>query len=540
VPKTAESRPIADRYKLIRPLGRGGMGVVWLAEDTLLKRRVAVKEIEFPPELEPEDTASVEARALREARSAASLNHPRVVTIFDVLHEEDGAFIVMEYVDATTLSELVKKDGPLPVDRVARLGVEVLEALEVAHARGIVHRDVKPGNIMIAEDGAKLADFGIASVKDDPKITSTGMVLGSPQFMAPEQARGTGSDPRTDLWSLGATLYFAVEGELPFDRGQPIATLSAVINETPNPMRSAGSLAPVISALLSKEPEARPSGDRLRGMLDEAGAEGVAQPVVGVDTDQNLHPPAQREVVTPPPVPRAEPAPARDSRGGPGWRSTVVVALIAGLLAFVAGVAIVTWLTGDDASDTTPTQERPRRNDGRDTSGPGGGNGDGGDNGSGNATTQTGLPSGWTRYVDEESGFEIAIPAKWAIIQDPTDSTSTDFSDETTGTYLRVDWTESPGDDPVEAWKTLSQSFAANHSNYEEIQISPTTFKGYNAAIWEFTYSDGGANLHAVDLGFVTENMGFALFFQTHAANWDASQDLFQQLQDSFQAPQGE
>jgi eukaryotic-like serine/threonine-protein kinase len=540
VPKTAESRTIADRYKLIRPLGRGGMGVVWLAEDTLLKRRVAVKEIEFPPELEPEDTASVKARALREARSAASLNHPRVVTIFDVLHEEDGAFIVMEYVDATTLSELVKKGGPLPVDRVARIGVEVLEALEVAHARGIVHRDVKPGNIMIAEDGAKLADFGIASVKDDPKITSTGMVLGSPQFMAPEQARGTGSDPRTDLWSLGATLYLAVEGELPFDRGQPIATLSAVINENPNPMRSAGSLTPVISALLSKEPEARPAGDELRAMLEDAAAGPSSRPVVGAAPDEALHPSVQHEVPTPAPTPRAEPAPARDRRGGPGWRSLVVAALIAGLLAFVAGVAIVTWLNADDAPDTAPTQDRPRRTEERDTSGPGGGNGNEEDNGSGNATAQTGLPSGWTRYVDEESGFEIAFPAEWAIIQDSSDSDSTDFRDETTGTYLRVDWTESPGDDPVEAWENQAQSFAASHSNYEEIQISPTTFKGYDAAIWEFTYSEGGANLHALDLGFVTDNMGFALFFQTHATSWDASQDLFQQLQESFQAPPGE
>jgi eukaryotic-like serine/threonine-protein kinase len=537
MPKTVESRTIADRYKLIRPLGRGGMGVVWLAEDTLLKRRVAVKEIEFPPELEAEDTAAVKARALREARSAASLSHPRVVTIFDVLQAADGAFIVMEYVDAPTLSELVKKDGALSDERVARIGLDLLDALEVAHAKGIVHRDVKPGNVMIAEDGTKLADFGIASVKDDPKITSTGMVLGSPQFMAPEQARGSGSDPRTDLWSLGATLYYATEGRLPFDRGQPIATLSAVINDEPHPMRSTEGLADVISALLAKAPDARPSGHQLRALLE--GVPSGARPAAAVEPDR-------RQVThvdeATPPVPQT--APARDERAGPGWRRQVLIALVAGLLAFAAGIAIVTLLFDDDPPDRSPQGSEGRRSgeqDASDGDGDGGaGDDDGGGIGSGDTASQSGVPQGWTRYTDPESGFAIAYPANWTIIQDPTDTSSTDFRDESTGTYLRVDWTELPGDDPVEAWEDQAEDFAAGHTNYEEIQISPATYKGYEAAIWEFAYSDGGADLHAVDLGFVTRSMGFALFFQTHAENWDSSQDLFEQLQESFEPPPGE
>ena len=539
MPKTAESRTVADRYKLIRPLGRGGMGVVWLAEDTLLKRRVAVKEIEFPPELETEDTASVKARALREARSAASLSHPRVVTIFDVLQADDGAFIVMEYVDAPTLSELVKSDGALPPERVAKIGLELLNALEVAHSKGIVHRDVKPGNVMIAEDGTKLADFGIASVKDDPKITSTGMVLGSPQFMAPEQARGSGSDPRTDLWSLGATLYYAIEGRLPFDRGQPIATLSAVINEEPDAMRSAGSLPPVISALLSKAPEDRPSGEQLRSALKES-ALTLGPRAVEVHTQRDSRPATEPDVSTPP-TPRAAPPPVRDDRAASGWRRPILIAILAGLLAFVAAIVTVTMVVNnDDAPDRSQPGDGGGGSQERDASGGGGGGGNEGEGGSGDTASQTGLPQGWTGYVDAESGFRIAHPADWAVIQDPTDSSSTDFRDESTGTYLRVDWTETPGDDPVEAWEDQAESFASSHTNYEELQISPATFKGYEAAIWEFTYSDGGANLHAVDLGFVTENMGFALFFQTHAENWDESQDLFEQLQESFQPPPGE
>jgi eukaryotic-like serine/threonine-protein kinase len=194
-------------------------------------------------------------------------------------------------------------------------------------------------------------------------------------------------------------------------------------------------------------------------------------------------------------------------------------------------------LIDDDPSDPSPQGDGARGSSNQNESGGGGG---GGDTGSGDDTSQTGVPQGWTRYTDAESGFAIAYPANWTIIQDPTDDTSTDFQDESTGTYLRVDWTETPGPDPVAAWEDQAESFAAGHANYEEIQISPETYKGYEAAIWEFTYTESGADLHALDLGFVTENMGFALFFQTHAENWDSSQDLFAQLQESFEPPPGE
>lgn len=538
MPKTVESRTIADRYKLVRPLGRGGMGVVWLAEDTLLTRRVAVKEIEFPRELDSEDTASVKARALREARSAAGLNHPRVVTIFDVLQAEDGAFIVMEYVDAPTLSELVKKEGPLPDDRAARVGLEILDALEVAHAKGIVHRDVKPGNVMVVDGGAKLADFGIASVKDDPKITSTGMVLGSPQFMAPEQARGSGSDPRTDLWSLGATLYYAIEGDLPFNRGQPIATLSAVINEEPHPMRSNGPLTPVVSVLLSKAPEQRPSGRALRSMLEK-----VASGSPPVSTTATHSGPETRRVEKPvTPRPRPAPVPESPRPTERNRRARAGGALLAVVLVLAAVGAVVAFLLNnepDDGPGAPATQNRPRQSEDRD-SGPGGGDSNEGEGGPGEATERSGLPSGWTTYTDPETGFEIEFPQGWQIEQDPTDTSSTDFQDASTGTYLRVDWTDAPGDDPVEAWENFAEDFSDRHANYREIQIEPATFKGYKAGVWEFTYTDGGADLHAVDLGFVTKNMGFALFFQSHEAHWSASQDLWEQLQDSFRPPPGE
>src|SRR4029453_939757 len=223
-------RLVADRYVLMAPLGRGGMGVVWRARDVGLGREVAVKEGVFPPAMAAEAERHP-ARVLREARAAARLNHPGVVTLYDVVNDQGGTFIVMELVEAPTLAELVRTGGPLPPERVAELGVQLAGALEAGHGAGIVHRGVKPANVMGPEGGVpKLADFGVASLQGDPQLTATGLVVGSPAYMAPEQARGEGSGPAADLWGLGATLFYAVEGEPPFDRGSSIAPLPAVAN----------------------------------------------------------------------------------------------------------------------------------------------------------------------------------------------------------------------------------------------------------------------------------------------------------------------
>src|SRR6266540_616634 len=270
----APDRIVADRYVLKAPLGRGGMGVVWHAHDTVLGRAVAVKEVVFPPSLPDQERRSAHARVMREARAAARLNHPGAVTLFDVVQDQGHPFIVMELVPASTLAHLVRTEGPLPPGRVAAIGGQVADALEAAHRAGIVHRDVKPGNVMVAEDGGvKLADFGVASLRGDPQLTATGLVIGSPAYMAPEQAGGEPSGPPADFWALGATMYFAVEGEPPFDKPTSIATLAAVVNEDPRPMLRAGPLAPVIGALLAKDPADRPSGPRLRSELERlAGA----------------------------------------------------------------------------------------------------------------------------------------------------------------------------------------------------------------------------------------------------------------------------
>jgi len=269
--KRTTERRIANRYVLKTPLGRGGMGVVWRAEDTLLAREVAIKEVQLPPSLSSTELTSIRARVLREARAAARLNHPGAVTLYDVVQEEGHTYIVMELVEASTLAQLVRERGPLPPDQVAALGLQVLDALRAAHRVGIVHRDVKPGNVMVtAADGrAKLADFGIASLAGDPQLTSTGLVLGSPAFMAPEQASGKPSGPPTDLWALGATMYYAVEGEPPFEREGTIPTLTAVVHDPPRPLRLARALAPVILGLLAKSPAERPSAGQLQRQLEQ-------------------------------------------------------------------------------------------------------------------------------------------------------------------------------------------------------------------------------------------------------------------------------
>jgi len=235
------------------------MGVVWLAQDRLLGREVAVKEVTFPETLPEDERESLRARVLREARAAARLNHPGVITIYDVLSEQGRAFIVMELITAPSLDELVARQGPLSPEHVARIGLQIASALEAAHRAGVVHRDVKPANVMVAEDGGVwLGDFGVAHLQGDPKLTASGIIVGSPWYMAPEQASDGEIGPATDLWGLGATMYYAVEGEAPFERGGTLATLSAVVNEPPRPPERAGALQPVLESLLAKDPAARP------------------------------------------------------------------------------------------------------------------------------------------------------------------------------------------------------------------------------------------------------------------------------------------
>ena len=271
-------RVIAERYVLYTEIGRGGMGIVWRAEDRVIGRPVAVKEVRLTEGVTPAERAEFEQRILREARTAGRLNDPAVVTVYDVVHDNGSVFIVMELVEAPTLSQVVRASGPLPPHAVADLGRQVLSALEAAHGAGIVHRDVKPSNIMVGETGrAKLTDFGIAQAADDPTLTKTGNVIGSPAYLAPERLSGQEASPASDLWSLGAVLYFATEGRSAFERETTAATLGAVLNEIPYLTNVQGPLAAAISGMLTPASEGRLTASQVRNLLDAVGSDGTVR-----------------------------------------------------------------------------------------------------------------------------------------------------------------------------------------------------------------------------------------------------------------------
>ncbi|MFB9235200.1 protein kinase [Plantactinospora siamensis] len=263
-----QSRLVADRYRLLEPLGQGGMGRVWKARDEVLHRDVAIKELVPPPGLTDEERQEMRERSLREARAIARLNNVNVVRVFDVLRTDGDPWIVMEYVPSRSLHDVLTKDGPVGHLRAAEIGLGVLGALKAAHRAGVMHRDIKPGNVLLGEDGrVVLTDFGLATIPGDPNVTRTGLVLGSPAYIAPERAKDGTAGPRADLWSLGAMLYATVEGQSPYARPTAIATLAALATEPVPPPRNAGPLKGVLAGLLRKDPEQRMTADEAERQL---------------------------------------------------------------------------------------------------------------------------------------------------------------------------------------------------------------------------------------------------------------------------------
>ncbi|MFF5725567.1 protein kinase [[Kitasatospora] papulosa] len=283
-----DGRLLAGRYRLGEVLGRGGMGTVWRAVDETLGRTVAVKELRFPSSIDEDEKRRLITRTLREAKAIARIRNTSAVTVYDVVDEDDRPWIVMELIEGKSLAEVIREDGTLTPRRAAEVGLAILDVLRSAHREGILHRDVKPSNVLISEDGrVVLTDFGIAQVEGDPSVTSTGMLVGAPSYISPERARGHKPGPPADLWSLGGLLYASVEGRPPYDKGSAIATLTAVMTEPVEPPANAGGLEEVIYGLLAKEPDER---------LDDAGARVLLNAVINAP-DKPAVPPAERTQV---------------------------------------------------------------------------------------------------------------------------------------------------------------------------------------------------------------------------------------------------
>jgi len=265
---------LAGRYRFVAPIGRGATGEVWRALDTHLDREVAVKEVYIAGGMPDDDRAELLERSLREARIAGRLRHPAIISVHDVLPGAGRVCLVMEFVPSRSLQEVLTEDGPLSPAQVAELGAALLDALRYAHGAGVLHRDVKPSNVLLSDAGrVVLTDFGIARSEGDSPLTRTGSILGSPGFVAPEMARGQReSSPAADLWSLGATLYVAVEGRLPFDSDSTFGLLTAAATADPVPPRNAGPLTPLLAGLMTRDPADRLTGAEAAALLDRARA----------------------------------------------------------------------------------------------------------------------------------------------------------------------------------------------------------------------------------------------------------------------------
>lgn len=507
--QTAPGHLLAGRYRLTELIGAGGMGRVWRGTDELLDRPVAVKELTIPPQLPQAEVEVLRTRMLREARSAARLGHPSIITVFDVVDGDDRPWIVMELVRGRSLSEVIKSDGALDPGRAAAIGVQMATALSIAHDRGIVHRDIKPGNVLIAPgDRAVLTDFGIARLEGTSGLTSTGLLVGSPGYLSPEQAQGGPATPASDIWSLGVTLYQAVEGRVPFHREAAVATLTAIVTEEVPPPRNAGPLAPVLAALLEKEPERRPGIAEAHRMLSEA---------------------AEHAGKAPAAASAAEPPPSGKGRGR-GRRFAALGGAAATVLA--ASVALAFWLGDGGLDGADPAPRTPPEAAGTQEPGPSAPSEQDGD-----PSAQADEPEepeadvAMARYEDE-TGFSVDLPEGWEFRERSGTSV---FFDLPGGGYLQIDQTDDPGDDAEQDWLRQEGAISSNFSGYEKQAITaldePFVDRYISAADWEFTFDER----HAVNRAFHTEEKGYALFLVSPTDTWEENRGLLDAITASFE-----
>ncbi|MER5308284.1 serine/threonine-protein kinase [Streptomyces sp. NPDC002773] len=581
---------LAGRYRLGESIGRGGMGKVWRAHDEVLHRVVAVKELTAGRFVAEADRLVLHARTQKEARAAARITHPGVVTVHDVLEHDDRPWIVMQYVDGPSLADAAKEAGTIEPREAARIGLHVLGALRAAHAAGVLHRDVKPGNVLLARDGRVLiTDFGIAAIEGDSTITRTGELVGSIDYLAPERVRGGDPGPASDLWSLGATLYTAVEGTSPFRRTSPISTMQAVVTEEPPHPEKAGPLASVIVALLRKDPAHRPRADEAERMLldamegrtpeaaqayvptqrvarealdpaadgagfglglvelsEEDGGEGARHatgptgvsrasgpartaqwphPAQSSEARGNNHPAASPPTVVPPPAPprsgpsASGPSASASVAGRGRWRTAVLAALLAGVVAGGAVFAAMNYAGGDrgDAGGgrTTTTGPAPT------TRG-----------------TADDVPAGWHR-VDDPAGFSLLVPDGW---KRQKEGDQIDYTPDNGRHRIRISIDRSPDFENPYMHALDLERVLQKRMDYTRIKLGQVTYRDQvRSCQWEFTWTekkDFPGPRHAIDLMYYEDDgTEYAVYMSSPESSWETTREQFDIVIQHWRAP---
>jgi eukaryotic-like serine/threonine-protein kinase len=572
---------LAGRYRLADPIGKGGMGRVWRAHDEVLHRAVAIKELTAALYVSESDQAVLLARTRAEARAAARINHSAVVTVHDVLDHDSRPWIVMELVEGHSLADAVKEQGRIEAREAARIGMWVLRALRAAHSAGVLHRDVKPGNVLLGRDGrVLLTDFGIAQIEGDTTITRTGEVVGSVDYLAPERIRGHDPGPSSDLWALGATLYTAVEGRSPFRRTTPLATMQAVVEEEPAEPRNGGALAPVIAALLHKDPAVRPDVTAAEQMLAEAaegrrsstaqayvttrhisghgghvshGGHGEPEARTGSETGNRTPYPASPTPYASggtsypgggtPYAPAGTPYPPVSGATtiGPGQhpggvaappkrrrlRSLVLVVVLAALVGGGTAVAFQKWDEGRQGTTAAADPPSPTPT-----------------GGSTRNPEDGGVPATWKRY-DDPLGFSVHLPKGWdrKIVGPPGGAlTQVDYTPDGGKHFVRIAVDTSPDfSDPYAHQIDLEQQLKRLR-DYERVSLVENTYRDRPGARWEYTWTALAKDTpypgprRAVEETYMSrEGTEYAIYMSAPAKSWGTTAKQFKAVLQGWQ-----
>ncbi|MCU7728790.1 protein kinase [Actinoplanes sp. KI2] len=499
---------VAGRYRLLRPLAAGGMGGVWLAHDEAADDLVALKKCALPDGLTPDEQDLFRVWTVREARAFAVIGHPNVVRTLDVIPSDDEPWIVMEYVPSRSLQQVIDESGALPPARVAGIGLAVLDALLAVRRAALLHLDVKPGNVLIADDGrVMLTDFGPAVTAEGVRALATaGIILGSPKYLAPERLFDGVALPESDLWSLGATLYHAVEGHPPFARDTTAATLLALTEGPPDPPVRAGALAPVIAGLLRVDPAAR-----LAPPAVEDGLRAVLHPPA--DHPPADHPPADRPALPASGRPSREPAAGRPAAPRRAGRQTVT--LVAALVVLIAALVTVLVVTRPGRPPTAQTPTAATQTE----------------------ATPAAAPADYA-WHSRPGQFRIALPRSWSV------ATSDPFSATGPHGAPRLSLRVAPMPANTVAMLTGEEATAGlpGYRRIRIVQEPDDVLPRQQATVWEFTYRHGGATMRAMQVVIAdpAAKKIFVLDWRTPRTDWARDLTTFEQIGSTFSLLLGE